>query len=105
MTSLLILRREVLEHALKTLPSLHVAVLGRILVAVDPASGCLWVTTEGFGRLCNLSPPLVTHTLGALEAAGLISVNHERRDLLRIELGSIYIRNAEAPHNLPVEHV
>lgn len=97
------LRREALAHALRHLPALHFAVLGRLLMRTCPRTGRVWTTPDRLAVDAGISMPLAEHALRGMESVGLLSVYSERARVLCIEFGAIHVRHAPPPANLPVE--
>jgi hypothetical protein len=102
MTTFLTLRADVFKHAIESLPALHIAVLGRILVEADPTTGRLFGMSRRLSESFHLSEALTRHALRGLEDAQVLSVREDRHGVCVIELGAIFVRAANPPPNLPV---
>ncbi|MDP3216533.1 MAG: hypothetical protein Q8S73_20660 [Deltaproteobacteria bacterium] len=106
MTSLrptIVLRRGALLQALSFLPALDFQVLLAIVPHACPTMARAWVTVERLAAELRLTNAIVDDALLRLNQHRLIHTFARRGNLLGIELGPVFVRESEAPENLPVE--
>lgn len=106
MTSLrptIVLRRGALLQALSALSAIDLQVFVALLPHACPTTARSWLTVERLAAELRLTNAIVDDALLRLNQHRLILTFARRGDLLGIELGPVFVRESEAPENLPVE--
>jgi hypothetical protein len=99
----LTLRRRELHEALTKLCPLDAVVLLDLVVRAHPHAGRLWTTVERIGSELGIPDGLISDTLERLIDRGYLLRIPARAPLLSLEIGSLLVREGEAPDNLPLE--
>ncbi len=95
-------RRPELCVALTKLRPQDAVLLLAVIVHSHPRGGRVWTTTERLATELGLSGALVTESLERLCQWEFLSKIPSRPPVLSLEVGSLLVRNGEAPENLPL---
>ncbi len=96
------LRRERLLGALRNLSVQEAAILILLVTQACPTTGRVWTSTSRIADELKVSPAVVETLLDRLELLGHVTSATARGSIRTIELGPVFVRDAEAPENLPV---
>lgn len=105
------LRRERLLAALRSLPVEETAVLLLLATQACPTTGRVWTSALRIADELNVprlpngleAPPVLIETLlTRLERRGHLRSLPSRFGIRTLELGPVFVRDVEAPENLPV---
>ena len=96
------LRRERLLAAVRSLSPQEVAILTLLLTQACPTTSRVWTSTTRLADELKVSPALVEALLDRLEVHQQLRVLPVRGAIRTIELGPVFVRDVEAPDNLPL---
>jgi DNA-binding MarR family transcriptional regulator len=96
------LRRERLLAAVRGLSAQEAATLVLLLTQACPTTGRIWTSASRLADDLKVSSTLVETLLDTLELRGHLRSAPARGSIRTLELGPVFVRDAEAPANLPV---
>lgn len=97
------LRRESLLQALRILPPTEIAVLVLLVLHACPRTGIVWASPSTIAERLRLTTGIVESALTHLVREHCLSNYSHLVDRRGLMLGSIFIKEGEAPDNIPVE--
>lgn len=96
------LRRERLLAVTRHLSAQEVTLLVVLFAQACPTTGRVWTSASRLADELQLSPSLVETLLDRLDLAGHLRSAPVRGSIRTLELGPVFLRDVEAPENLPL---